>query len=540
MSALAKTLSLLPKVKAMLAARKSQLLQQLEGELDLCPEIRANIETAIVDDPPLQLSDGGVFQTGFHERLDQLRELAKGGKAWMARYQAEQSERTGIPNLKVGFNKIIGYYLEVTLAHQHKVPEDYKHEQKLKNQQRFSTPELKEYEEKVLTAEEESIELEQELFLKLREEIAQHIPRIQQTADVVAQTDVLASLAVLASKRNYNRPEVTEEPILEIKDGRHPVLDALQPTGAFVPNDIMLNDSVPPDSTSQKAAEGISTEELHKKDPDEAVENSGLQSETSIGQSNSRVQIITGPNMAGKSTYIRQAALLTLMAQMGSYIPVSSATIGIADRIFARVGASDDLSKGQSTFMVEMTETARILNSATNRSLVILDEIGRGTSTYDGISLAWAVTEFLHDEIQCRTMFATHYHELTTLTKTLHQASNWNVAVSETSQGIKFLHKMVPGAANKSYGIYVAKLAGIPWSVIKRANLILNTLESDHLDESGRTKIPRREAPQHKQLLLFGSEDHPLFDEIRSLDLDQMSPLDALQELHRLRDELSE
>ncbi len=283
---------------------------------------------------------------------------------------------------------------------------------------------------------------------------------------------------------------------MDIREGRHPVLDRLQPTGEFVPNDVRLH----PDS--------------------------------------GRVQIITGPNMAGKSTYIRQAALLTIMAQMGSFVPAASAKIGIADRIFARVGASDELGKGQSTFMVEMTETARILNAATKRSLVILDEIGRGTSTYDGISLAWAITEFLHDVIGCRTLFATHYHELTELTQTLKHASNWNVAVRETAEGIIFLHKIVEGAADKSYGIHVARLAGVPGGVIDRAQVILDTLEADHLDDAGRPKVPARRTrkSKHRQLSLFGGAHHPLLDELRDLNLDEMTPIKALEELHRLRE----
>ncbi len=500
LAGLARSLSVLPKLKARLTGRRSHLLRSCEERLDLCPQLRADIESALVDDPPVVITEGGLIRPRFAARLDELRELARGGKQWMAEYQAREIQRTGIPTLKVGFNKVFGYYLEVTAAHKDKVPADYIRRQTLKNQERFITPELKQYEEKVLRAEEQSRALEQELFTALRERVAEQVERIQTTAQVLAEIDVLVGLATVAVSRNYTRPQITEEPVLDIRESRHPVLDALEPAGRFVPNDILL------------------------------------------GGEYGRIQIVTGPNMAGKSTYIRQAALLTILAQMGSFVPAAEARIGIADRIFARVGASDELGKGQSTFMVEMTETARILHGATQRSLVILDEIGRGTSTYDGISLAWAVTEHLHDVIGCRTLFATHYHELTDLTQTLSGARNWNVAVREQDEGIVFLHRIVEGAADKSYGIHVARLAGLPPSVVERASVILRTLEQEHLDESGRTHIPPRPKwqGQERQLGLFGPESHPLLDEIRELDLERMTPLDALTELHRLREKLSE
>ena len=495
---LARTLSLLPKIKAKMAGRSAGLLQSLEADLDLCPEVRADVEASLVDEPPIVTSDGGMIRDGANSQLDELRELARGGKAWIAKYQAQESERTGIPNLKVGFNKVFGYYLEVTAAHRDKVPDDYIRKQTLKNQERFITPELKEYEDKVLRAEDEARELEQELFNALRERVAENVVRLKSSSEVLAETDVLSSLAVLASSQGFCRPQMTLEPVLDIREGRHPVLDKLQPTGEFVPNDVLLG-----------------------------------------GDERGRVQIITGPNMAGKSTYIRQAALLTILAQMGAFVPASEARIGVADRVFARVGASDELGKGQSTFMVEMTETARILNAATDRSVVILDEIGRGTSTYDGISLAWAVTEFLHDVIQCRTLFATHYHELTQLTDTLSQATNWNVAVHEKDDGITFLHRIVEGSADKSYGIHVARLAGIPRGVVDRASVILESLENDHLDEEGHTRVPARPTTsKHKQLSLFVVEEHPVMDEIRKLKIDEMTPLAALEELNRLRESL--
>ncbi|MCH2210052.1 MAG: DNA mismatch repair protein MutS [Fuerstiella sp.] len=509
LSSLAVTLGHLPGVKARLAGRAAHRLHTLEERLDLCPEVRTAIEDALIADPPAGVADGGVIRPGFHGQLDELRDLAKGGKQWIAAYQAAESERTGIPGLKIGFNRVFGYYLEVTGAHLSKVPEDYIRKQTLKNQERFITPQLKEYEDKVLRAEEQSKALEHELYGVLKEEVAGYVARLLTTAESLAEIDVLTGLAALAETAGYCRPELTSEPTLDIREGRHPVLDRLMPAGEFVPNDVLLG-----------------------------VSNSSANSELSAG----RLQIITGPNMAGKSTYIRQAALITLMAQMGSFVPASGARIGIADRIFARVGASDELGRGQSTFMVEMTETARILNSATSASLVILDEIGRGTSTYDGISLAWSITEYLHDETLCRTMFATHYHELSVLTQTLKQASNWNVAVQENNDDVIFLHRIVQGAAGRSYGIHVAKLAGVPRSVTDRARTILDTLENDHINQDGRPSVPRRETGRQKsrQLSLFELPEDPLLDEIRKMEVDSMTPLEAMQELHRLRKQLTD
>ncbi|MBL8851994.1 MAG: DNA mismatch repair protein MutS, partial [Planctomycetaceae bacterium] len=521
LSSLTRTLSLLPRLKALLAGRRSDLLRMLEARLDLCAEVRADVDAALIDDPPLVVTEGGVIRPGFSASLDELRDLARGGKTWIAEYQKQEIERTGISSLKVGFNKVFGYYLEVTAANKDRVPADYIRKQTLKNQERFITPALKEYEDKVLRAEEKAIALEQDLFQQLRERVARECRRLQETAGVLALLDVLAGLASLAVKRRYCRPEISSDPVLDIRDGRHPVLDALRPSGEFVPNDILIGDK----------AEG---EELRAEGQDDG--NVPL---TLSSQPSALVTLITGPNMAGKSTYIRQAALLTIMAQMGSFVPAKSAQIGVADRIFARVGASDELGRGQSTFMVEMTETARILNTATDRSLVILDEIGRGTSTYDGISLAWAITEFLHDAVGCRTLFATHYHELTDLAKTLPRAANWNVAVREQAGDVIFLHRIVPGAADRSYGIHVARLAGVPREVIDRADVILERLEADHHDESGRTTIPaRKRRGRSKQLSLFVDESHPLLEELKSLDLESLSPLAALQELHRLREQL--
>ena len=537
LGSLTRSLALLPKLKAKLAGRQSVLLQLLEADLDLNAEIRSVIDATLVDEPPLLTTDGGVIRPGFNATLDELRDLARGGKEWIARYQAKESERLGLPNLKVGFNKVFGYYLEVTAAQAAKIPPEYIRKQTLKNQERFITPELKEYEDKVLRAEERAISLEQELFAALRERVAAATARLKQTADVLSEVDVLAALATLAVKQGYCRPELTEDPILDIREGRHPVLDKLMPSGSFVPNDVRLGckpvgwvESSRPTTSDPIASEttASTTDAGGSRGLDPPYKQAG------------RVQLITGPNMAGKSTYIRQAALLTIMAQMGSFIPASEARIGIADRIFARVGASDELSKGQSTFMVEMTETARILNSASDRSLVILDEIGRGTSTYDGISLAWAVTEFLHDQIRCRTLFATHYHELTELTKTLPETSNWNVAIREHGDDIVFLHKIVEGPADKSYGIHVAKIAGLPRDVVERAQVILAQLESDHVDESGKVKIPERKSKSRdRQLSLFIEPDHPVIEKLKSLDIEQLTPIAALQKLNEFRQELA-
>ena len=490
LSYVGRTLRGLPALKAKLAERKSGLLCQLEGQLDLCPELRAKLDAGLEDDCPLSSRDGGFIRAGFSTELDALRELAAGGKQWIARYQADEIARSGIPSLKVGFNKVFGYYLEITNTHSEKIPPHYIRKQTVKNAERYITPELKEYEEKVLTADEKAKELEYDLFVQLREAAAAEARRLQGTAAALAQLDVLLSLADLARGRSYCRPKIVAEPILKISDGRHPVLDALMPDGSFVPNDVLAG-------------------------PDDGF-----------------ILLITGPNMAGKSTYIRQAALLTLLAQVGSFVPAKEATIGIADRIFARVGASDELSRGQSTFMVEMTETARILNTATPRSLVILDEIGRGTSTYDGVSLAWAIVEHLHEHIGCRTLFATHYHELTELEQTLPAVKNLNVAVREWDEQVVFLHKIIDGAADKSYGIHVARLAGIPREVNERAKQILAQLEQEHLDGQGRTKHSRRTRVRDGgdlQLTLFGPTEHPLLATIRQTNLDETTPLAALR-----------
>ncbi|HEV3021314.1 MAG TPA: DNA mismatch repair protein MutS [Pirellulales bacterium] len=496
---LARTLRALPVFKAKLTARTSALLTRLEIELDLCPDIRGRLDAALEDECPLVSREGGFIRPGFSAELDALRELTTGGKQWIAHYQADEAQRTGIPSLKVGFNSVFGYYLEITNTHRDKVPARYIRKQTVKNAERYITPELKEHEEKVLTAEEKAKDLEHELFLELRDLVAAGARRLRSTAGALAQADVLAALADLARDRGYCRPKLVDEPLVRIEGGRHPVLDKRMAAGAFVPNDVTAG-------------------------PDEGL-----------------MLLITGPNMAGKSTYIRQVALIQLMAQMGSFVPARAATLGVADRIFARVGASDELARGQSTFMVEMTETARILNTATPRSLVILDEIGRGTSTYDGVSLAWAVVEYLHDHVGCRTLFATHYHELTDLANSLSGVKNLNVAVREWQDDVVFLHQIVDGAADKSYGIHVARLAGVPREVLERAKQILSRLEQDHLDEGGRPKLGRRRIARpggDLQLTLFAAAEHPLLDKLRKADIDGLTPLAALALVKQWQDEL--
>jgi DNA mismatch repair protein MutS len=461
LAAIARTLRLLPRVKARVGAPKSPLLRELEAQLELCPDLREALDRTLVDEPPQTPREGGIIRAGCDPELDELHKIARGGKDWIVQYQAKEITRTGINSLKVGFNKVFGYYIEITHTHVQKVPADYTRKQTLKNAERYITPDLKAHEEKVLTAEEKIFQREYEMFLALRDQVAAQTGRLLQAAEVLAHLDVLAGLADLAVARQYCRPELVAEPVLDIRDGRHPVLDQTLPAGTLVPNDVTMG----PDA--------------------------GL------------LLLITGPNMAGKSVYLRQVALLTLLAHMGSFVPARSARVGRTDRIFTRVGASDELSRGQSTFMVEMTEAANILNNATARSLVILDELGRGTSTYDGVSLAWAITEHLHHQVGCRALFATHYHELAQLAEALPALRNYNVLVREMNDEIIFLHKIAAGSADKSYGIHVARLAGVPDEVLVRARQVLAELESHHVTAQERSRRRRRVEPA--QLSLFTS-----------------------------------
>lgn len=464
-------LEMVPGLRTLLSDASAQLLHNEADELEELPELTELIGRAIVDEPPATIHDGGIFREGFNQELDTLRHASTEGKDWIAQYQLQEQQRTGIKSLKVRFNKVFGYFIEVSKSFLDIVPQEYIRKQTIVNGERFITPELKEIEDKVLGSDEKSQALEYELFQELRQRVCTHLLQIQKTARAVAAVDCLGSLAQVAIQYNYVRPEVVEETVLDIRDGRHPVLDARMTDSAFVPNDCLLDTS------------------------------------------SNQIGLITGPNMAGKSTFIRQVALLVIMAQMGSFIPVRKARIGMADRIFTRVGAADDLSRGQSTFMVEMVETANILNHATPRSLIILDEIGRGTSTFDGLSLAWAIAEFLHDTptSKARTLFATHYHELTDLALTKPGVKNYNVLVREQGEEILFLRKIAPGIADKSYGIHVARLAGIPRQIIDRAAQVLENLEATEFDELDRTK-PRlaetkrkgRRKPNDENQLLLG------------------------------------
>ena len=446
--ALRNGLETLPGLKALLGGAHSALLQGLASELEELPGLSGLIRDAIVEEPPALVHDGGMFREGYNQELDVLRRASSEGKDWIAQYQLQEQQRTGIKTLKVRFNKVFGYYIEISKSFLDQVPREYIRKQTIVNGERYITPELKEIEDKVLGADEKSRALEYELFQQLRQQVCRHLPGIQRSARAISQADCLESLAQIALQYHYTRPEISGDPVLDIREGRHPVLDARMADAPFVPNDCSLDTA------------------------------------------DNQIAIITGPNMAGKSTYIRQVALLVLMAQMGSFIPARQATVGLADRIFTRVGAADDLSRGQSTFMVEMVETANILNHATPRSLIILDEIGRGTSTFDGLSLAWAIAEFLHDtpSAKARTLFATHYHELTDLAVTKKGIRNYNVVVREQGEQILFLRKILPGVADKSYGIHVARLAGIPRKILSRAQQVLENLESNEFDENDRQR----------------------------------------------------
>ncbi len=497
MLALAGTLRQIPSLRAILSELRAELVAALAQRCDSMDELAHLLEAAIEPNCPTHLRDGGFIRAGFSAELDRLRSISKDGQSWLREYQKQQAERTGIANLKVGYNKVFGYYIEITHASSEKVPVDYVRKQTIKNAERYITEELKEYETEVLTAQDRSLELEQRLFEDLRQEAAKYVPRLQSLADTMAQCDCLASLAHVAARRHYVRPAVTDDSRLVIREGKHPVLaDAL---GAeFVPNDVEL------------------------------------------GAGAGDIAVITGPNMSGKSTYIRQTALLTLMAQIGSFIPAKEAEIGLVDRIFTRVGASDELTRGQSTFMVEMTETANIINNATNRSLVILDEVGRGTSTYDGLSLAWAITEHLATRVKCRTLFATHYHELTELAELFANVRNLNVAVREWMDEVVFLHRILPGGTDKSYGIHVAKLAGIPKPILARAQDILEDLEATFAKEATGDSLARHKTKESEGDVLFVQKHKSVLDKLVSTDVNHLTPLEAINLLGQIKNEISE
>lgn len=500
--ALRKSLEKLPLILQRMAELSSPLAGSLVARMDPLSDLADLIGKAIVDDPPFVLREGGLMRDGYHAELDELRDIRRNGKEWIARLEAEERERTGIGSLKVRFNKVFGYYIEVTRTHLGRVPEDYQRKQTLANAERFFTPQLKEYEEKVLGAEDRLFELEFQLFQQVREQVAGQGARVQQTAEALAELDVLVSFAEVAHSCDYVCPTMDDGDRLVIRDGRHPVIEAMNLGEHFVPNDVEMD----------------------------CREN--------------QIMVITGPNMAGKSTFMRQVALIALialMAHMGSLVPAASAHIGLVDRIFTRVGASDNLAQGQSTFMVEMTEAAHILNHATSRSLIVLDEIGRGTSTFDGISIAWAVAEYLHDndKVAAKTLFATHYHELTDLTMTCDRVKNLNIAVREWNEQIIFLRKIVKGPASHSYGIQVARLAGLPVKVIDRAKEILANLESGELVAEGQPRLAKRadgvrQSPS-PQMSLFDAGPDPVREKLAALDISVISPLEGLNFLHELQ-----
>ncbi|SFP61203.1 DNA mismatch repair protein MutS [Caldicoprobacter faecalis] len=486
----------LPDIKKLLEHCKSAILKDAYVNLDTLDDIYNLIEESIAEDPPPTIKEGNIIKDGYDAQLDQYRRAMREGKEWIASLEQKEREKTGIKNLRVGFNKVFGYYIEVTKSYYDMVPEYYIRKQTLANAERYITPELKEMEDAILGAEEKSVQLEYQLFLKIREEIARHVDRIQATAQIISTLDVLCSLARVAIENDYVRPEITTDGIISIKEGRHPVVEKTLPSGMFVPNNTYLD------------------------------------------KSDHRLMIITGPNMAGKSTYMRQVALIVLMAQIGSFVPAREAKIGIVDRIFTRIGASDDLSAGQSTFMVEMNEVANILHNATPDSLLILDEIGRGTSTFDGLSIAWAVIEYIctQKSLGCKTLFATHYHELTELEGKLPGVKNYCVSVKEQGDNIIFLRKIVRGGSDKSFGIQVAKLAGLPEPVVERAKAILSQLEESDIanKSSAATSSVTEKKPTGEQLSFFIPKPSEIEEELKSIDVLNITPMEAMNILYRL------
>lgn len=502
------SIHMLPPIKTLMSDFQSPLLKRLYEQLDTLDELYELIERSITEEPPLTLHDGGILKEGYNEEVDRLRKAKTDGKSWLADLEAKEREKTGIKNLKIKYNKVFGYYLEVTNSFKDLVPDYFTRKQTLANAERFITPELKELEDVILGAEDKLIVLEYELFREVRQKVADEVVRIQKTAKAVAQIDVFASLATVAEQNNYCRPKLNEKGLIDIKDGRHPVVERMIQNEMFVANDTYLDNG------------------------------------------SNRVSIITGPNMAGKSTYMRQSALIVLMAQIGSFVPAKSAKIGIVDRIFTRVGASDDLASGQSTFMVEMSEVANILRNATSNSLLILDEIGRGTSTFDGLSIAWAVVEHISNPrlLGAKTLFATHYHELTELEGKLNSVNNYCIAVKEKGDDIVFLRKIVKGGADKSYGIQVAKLAGVPDNVIERAKEIVEELSNNDITEivqnisaegSSKRSKPKLDEVDLEQISLLDTMDNDtILNELNELDLGQMTPIEAMNKLYELQNKV--
>ena len=506
------SLGMLPHLKTLLMDFQSPLLQEIQNDLDVLPDLYELIENSVLEEPPVTIREGNIIKDGYHEEVDRFRKAKTEGKSWLAEIETKERERTGIKNLRIKYNKVFGYYLEVTNSYKELVPEDYIRKQTLTNAERYITPELKELEDTILGAEEKLTALEYELFTDIRDRIAAEVLRIQRTAKAVARLDVFTSLAFVADKNHYVRPKINGQGVVDIQKGRHPVVEQMIPENMFISNDTYLdNDS-------------------------------------------NRISVITGPNMAGKSTYMRQTALIVLMAQIGSFVPAERADIGIVDRIFTRVGASDDLASGQSTFMVEMNEVSNILRNATANSLLILDEIGRGTSTFDGLSIAWAVIEHIADKklLGAKTLFATHYHELTELEGTMEGVNNYCIAVKEKGDDIVFLRKIVQGGADRSYGIQVAKLAGVPESVIERAKELAEELsradisvKAKNIAEEGRAKGKQKKKPKRydevdlEQISLFDTvKNEDVIRELEELDLPNMTPMEAMNTLNRLQNRL--
>ncbi|EOS24273.1 DNA mismatch repair protein MutS [Lachnospiraceae bacterium 3-1] len=509
LTAFKSSLEMLPHIYNLLGEFETPMLKEIQSELDVLEDIYHLIDSSIKEDPPISIRDGGMIKEGFDEEIDKLRHAKTEGKTWLMELETKEREKTGIKNLRIKYNKVFGYYLEVTNSYQNLVPDYYTRKQTLANAERYITAELKELEDIILGAEDKLVSLEYETFRDIRDKIAGEVLRIQKTAKAIAKTDVLSSLALVAERNNYCRPSINENGVINIKNGRHPVVEQMINNDMFISNDTYLDN--------------------HKK----------------------RISIITGPNMAGKSTYMRQTALIVLMAQIGSYVPAEHAKIGIVDRIFTRVGASDDLASGQSTFMVEMTEVANILRNATSDSLLVLDEIGRGTSTFDGLSIAWAVVEHISNPrlLGAKTLFATHYHELTELEGKLNNVNNYCIAVKEKGDDVVFLRKIVPGGADKSYGIQVAKLAGVPESVIERAKVISEELSAHDIAELTGSLMIENNKPRKKkekldevdltQMSLFDTvKDDDIIQELKEMDLGNLTPIDALNKLYQLQSKI--